>query len=240
MTSTLPTISDDKSKENGPINVRKSNLIWSEGETKVLFQKFRLWPTFVGTRDDPEKFGGTLGASVLPVHLWPEQAKVLQDQQIKDKNNGNNSNSSDNERKKKRKRNDDEDEQEIDNSESETSIKDDISGGLRKKSKSSSSGVFSVVSSTLSWAWEYIKFPFSSSSSSSLNSSNVSLSESLSRSSSSSSSSIVPDHPLTNAELQQLVFEDLQKRGYFIGPGDVYGGDYNIYKVSYSLYMFTF
>lgn len=29
---------------------------------------------------------------------------------------------------------------------------------------------------------------------------------------------------------RQVVYEDLRNRGYFVGPGDVYGGDYCIYK----------
>ena len=30
--------------------------------------------------------------------------------------------------------------------------------------------------------------------------------------------------------MQLKVFSACQARGYFIGPGDVYGGDYNIYR----------
>ena len=32
------------------------------------------------------------------------------------------------------------------------------------------------------------------------------------------------------SELKFLIFSDLNSRKYFVGPGDVYGGDYNIYK----------
>ena len=35
---------------------------------------------------------------------------------------------------------------------------------------------------------------------------------------------------LSHEEQRYLVFKDLHEKGFFIGPADVYGGDYNIYK----------
>ena len=35
---------------------------------------------------------------------------------------------------------------------------------------------------------------------------------------------------LNHEEQRYIVFKDLQDRGWFIGPADVYGGDYNIYQ----------
>jgi len=42
---------------------------------------------------------------------------------------------------------------------------------------------------------------------------------------------LLPSAPLISHEEQRYaVFKDLQMKGFFIGPADVYGGDYNIYK----------
>ena len=42
---------------------------------------------------------------------------------------------------------------------------------------------------------------------------------------------LLPKQPLLSHEEQRCaVFKDLQDKGFFIGPADVYGGDYNIYQ----------
>ena len=41
---------------------------------------------------------------------------------------------------------------------------------------------------------------------------------------------MVPRKRLSNAEAQVAIFSSRQDMGYFIGPGHVYGGDYNIYR----------
>ena len=35
---------------------------------------------------------------------------------------------------------------------------------------------------------------------------------------------------ISSLNIRQSVFSSLQNKGYFVGPGDVYGGDYTIYK----------
>ena len=87
----------------------------------------------------------------------------------------------------------------------------------------------------LSLAWTVLKYPFTYTSSSSIpaiddeeshkNNKKKEEEEEEEEEDDGSSSS------LTAAEMQRLVFRDLHRRGYFVGPGDVYGGDYNIYKV---------
>ena len=41
---------------------------------------------------------------------------------------------------------------------------------------------------------------------------------------------VVPLKRMTNADVQSCIFAKCQDLGYFIGPGHVYGGDYNIYR----------
>ena len=50
-------------------------LLWIEAETKYMFQKYRLWPSFIGAKVNDEK----LTKGVLPVVIWNEQKKFLQD-----------------------------------------------------------------------------------------------------------------------------------------------------------------
>ena len=38
------------------------------------------------------------------------------------------------------------------------------------------------------------------------------------------------EYKLSNSQYQLTIFKECVKLGYFIGPGDVYGGDYNIYR----------
>lgn len=52
--------------------VDKDNLVWTVAETKDMFQKHRLWPSFVGTNFDQER---RASKGRLPVMIWPEQRR---------------------------------------------------------------------------------------------------------------------------------------------------------------------
>ena len=76
------------------------------------------------------------------------------------------------------------------------------------------SAVRSTVAKTLTWIFQ--KLPFSGSA--------------LVLGSYEESKYESSERQLKVSDMKYLIFSDLNRRKYFVGPGDVYGGDYNIYK----------
>lgn len=220
-------------------SVTDAKLLWRDSESKICFQTYRLWPTFIGYRTNDRSAG------VLPMMLWPEQtqllvengAPILQDgKSVEESDNtnisSNMSNKSGGKDQSIRKRNRDDMEKsegdsmtlshgreahgnELENEEENTST------ATKKRKIASSSSLLRSASDAIanvfkkSWSW----MRESMISSSAIFGSIVSTQSHPSQAST-----------MTSLEMKTTIFRDLQKRHYFVGPADVYGGDYNIYK----------
>jgi hypothetical protein len=71
-THILDEVSTLTSKFEQMSAVDKDNLVWTVAETKDMFQKHRLWPSFIGTNFDQER---RASKGRLPVMIWPEQRR---------------------------------------------------------------------------------------------------------------------------------------------------------------------
>ena len=170
-------------------------LLWVEAETKVMFQKYRLWPSFIGAKVNDEK----VNKGVLPVVLWKEQKKYLESQNaLKDNHiilpSINDINT------RKRKHDDINDDDDNDNDNDEDSVQP------IKKVKNNADFVNGVVVGLMQpFQWitsigKYFLKPQKD------------------------------DDKKKDAVTATTIWQDLHNMDYFVGPGDVYGGDYSIYR----------
>jgi tRNA splicing endonuclease len=168
-------------------------MLWVEAETKVMFQKYRLWPSFIGAKVNDEK----LTKGVLPVVLWKEQKKYLQNQNALKDNHiilpGITDTNS-----RKRKHDDINDDENADNDE-------DTVQPVKKTKNNSDSFVNGVV---------------------------VGLMQPFQWISSMSQYFLKPQKvdDKKDSVTATTIWQDLHNMDYFVGPGDVYGGDYSIYR----------
>ncbi len=58
-----------------------TNFLWTEDEAREMFQDHRMWPAFIGARQEDLK-KESVGA--LPVLIWTEQQKYLEKKNKKD------------------------------------------------------------------------------------------------------------------------------------------------------------
>ena len=165
-----------------------------------MFRENRLWPTFVGAKIQGDK---ETERGALPVLLWPEQRSYLDEC---DGINGNNNTTvikQSNDRKRKRENN-----IEMNNEESSSS------------SSSSSSIVQGYVnpSKKIKKASDYVNIFYTF------------FKNVINNITFGTFNKLFTKKLLNHEEQRYIVFKDLQDRGWFIGPADVYGGDYNIYQ----------
>jgi len=217
-----------------------------------MFRENRFWPCFVGAKIQGDK---ETERGALPVLLWPEQKKYLDendgiadsdsslstktvDVNLIESNTNNNSSSSSSSSSNS-------------NSNNRKRKVEEISSEQKKQSSSSSSSSLTV--STISpvrgyqnppskrlkktFYGKYILNPIQSTYTRLMNTSQRifhNLQQSINILTFGLSNKLIKStllkKVLNHEEQRYLVFKDLQDRGWFVGPADVYGGDYNIYK----------
>ena len=224
-------------------------LIWTVAETKEMFQKYRLWPSFVGLSIDQEKKGSK---GKLPVMLWEEQHRYLAEMGRKgvvvttcsSSSCADSSTTTTPSRKRKL------------GEMEESSVESADGEGLPPQSKKPRTSLFTILHDGIrelahrasvaffgAAQWVYnigstvtaVRFtnPIASSSSSLGNSrmskkdNNQSGNAAVAGTRKSVSSK---RKKFRDGDVQMTVFRALQDSKYFIGPGDVYGGDYTIYR----------
>ena len=225
---------EDRKSDDG-----RDRLIWTVAETKEMFQKYRLWPSFVGLSIDQEKKGSK---GKLPVMLWEEQHRYLAEMGRKGvvtTTCSSTSSSSSSTRKRKL------DEIEESNGENEdgenlppqskkprTSVFSIVHDGIRELAHRASVAFFGAahwvynMGSTVRAAC-LTNFIASSSSNSSLGNGRMIGNAAVAGTRKAVNSK---RKKFRDGDVQMTVFRALQDRKYFIGPGDVYGGDYTIYR----------
>ena len=69
-----------------PPNPNEPTLLWKMSQTRAMFKEHKLWPSFIGARNESAAFcyaptsKDKVGAvGLLPVLLWPEQEKFLKE-----------------------------------------------------------------------------------------------------------------------------------------------------------------
>ena len=173
------------------------SLLWVEAETKVMFQKYRLWPSFIGAKVNDEK----LTKGVLPVVLWKEQKNYLQNQNALRNDHIIIPGINDNTRKRKH---DDIDTSNDGDDSNNDNNNDDIIQPIKKTRNSESSFVNGVVVGLMQ-PFQWI----------------TSIGQYFSK---------TPKDNKKEAVTTSTIWQDLHNMDYFVGPGDVYGGDYSIYR----------
>lgn len=198
-------------------SVEDTTLLWSMAEMKDLFVAQRMWPSFVGAKETTQssynahvKATNIVDDYKLPVLLWPEQKRYL-DKKLGGNYGVDKPNQSQGKEAVKRS------EQKNDGSNSKSEGKkkrkrsdeedqedkkesNDKVGEPNNKKARREGGFLAGLASFFGNAFSSV------------------------------AKLMVPRKPLSNAEAQVAIFSSCQDMGYFIGPGHVYGGDYNIYR----------
>ena len=197
------------------------DMIWVYNDVKPFFKVHKLWPSFIGTRlSREEELNGA-----LPVLIWNEQKKYLEyTNSIKEGS----SNIAATIKTKKRKR-EDEDSDDNDN------------GNSRRSRSRTFLSLFTFMETHIGRFINSIKSVFFSSPTQMQihNEQNIAPSltvealDTLDTLESPPPPNITESyddkHKRNKLSLPDLVFQDLNRKGYFVGPGDVYGADYSIY-----------
>jgi len=224
-----------------PPNPMEPTLVWKMSQTRVMFKEYKLWPSFIGARNESAAFSyaptskdkvGAVG--LLPVLLWPEQEALLKasgfdinveesDSTAESSSSSSAANAEDTVLGKKRRIDEVESDAEAETEAAAeaaagTSIPTSSSSNINSSNSSNSGdskqrsfkrsraeeGDRSLVGKVGSFLWRMLTAPLS----------------------------LLPGKKrvLTNPDMQQAVFNECVKMGYFVGPGDIYGGDYNIYR----------
>jgi hypothetical protein len=187
-----------------------SSLIWSQDRTRSMFVTERCWPSFVGAKRDipfhANKKDQKANNGLLPVLLWREQEQYLASRQPAEESSA----------RRKRKL------EEVEQGDDEPEGKEEEQQQQQQPAKKSRAG-FSLAS-----VWSFIhKFAVTTS---------AALTELMRLVSAPAYSPewdprrFTAQCRLPKEEYQLRVFGACQEKGYFVGPGDVYGGDYNIYR----------
>ena len=219
-------------RETSFVSSGAESLVWTEMESKEMFQRHRLWVTYIGTALDPDK----QHKGVPPVYLWPEQKRLLRDgkgnsqqQEGENVNDVNLVSDIDNGLSKKRKYDDVETDitnkinkiNEINGDNNDTPGNDnDNEATTRKRPRMSWFGdtlnmlqqhFFNTIGKVYNWFQQSL---FGSYATTSYKIEEIKKN----------------DAYMSTEDVNFSIFIDLRSRGYFVGPGDVYGGDFNIYK----------
>lgn len=216
-------------RETSFVNSGAESLVWTEFEAKEMFQRHRLWVTYIGTALDPDK----QHKGVPPVYLWPEQKRLLDQCKVDSQQHEVDNVSKidlvteiDDGQPKKRKHEEIETNlPELDESSSNsnhiTDNDDDFEISKKKRARTSwfgdtlsilQQGFFNTIGRVYNWFQQSLFGSFTTKSSNN----NQALKEN--------------DVYMSTEDVNFSIFTDLRSRGYFVGPGDVYGGDFNIYK----------
>ena len=194
-----------------PGSLQDTTLIWRMEAMRDLFKVQRMWPSFVGAKD-VQKSGFLPGKSnsksnedhLLPVLLWPEQKRYLALKGMHDY--GTEAFVKSHLAQTSNKSNSGSNKERNSKSkgkrkrEDDTEEKDESEQDNAPLAKKARSEGFL---SNMASFFSFAFAPFTT----------------LSR-----------RRKITNADAQLTIFSDCHERGYFIGPGHVYGGDFNIYK----------
>lgn len=188
-------------------------LVWDNERIKGLFQKHRVYPTFIGVKNSLDKH--TRG--ITPVLLWPEQVHSLQftvegaqysQPNSSNKNKGKKSSDDDKNKGKKRKRED--------SPAAPPSTPVIKETPAPKRSRTTSSFFFDLLS-TFTFGLIPRSLPAPPS---------IALRDN-------KTVRLVPINPkdvTPPPDIHSVVYLDLVKQGYLVGPGQLYGGDYNVYE----------
>ena len=216
-------------RETSFVSSGAESLVWTEMEAKEMFQRHRLWVTYIGTALDPDK----QHKGVPPVYLWPEQKRLLgewkgnrQQQEGENVNDVTLISDIDNGLSKKRKHDEMEADvtdkiDEINSNNNDTTDNDNDNEVItRKRARVSWFGntlnmlqqsFFNTIGKVYNWFQQ-------------------SLFGSYTNTSNKIEENKENDVYMSTEDVNFSIFSDLRSRGYFVGPGDVYGGDFNIYK----------
>eukprot|EP00605_Chrysophyceae_sp_TOSAG23-4_P000887 GSChrysophyteH1.ASY1.ANO1.978.1 assembled CDS len=198
-------------------NPGEPTLIWKMSQTREMFKRHRLWPSFVGAKVDTNSSHQQHGSSkaalgLLPVVIWTEQEAYLKENGYDMTKSEGISISDINKSTGKRKR-DEGDEASTgaalssDVSKAEVAkINDTFDELPYKKVRTNDTSSGGLVSAAGALIWSFFTTPIKY------------------------FGDMLPKKKLTAAEVQLSIFRECNRLGYFIGPGDVYGGDYNIYR----------
>jgi hypothetical protein len=206
------------------------SLVWRVAETKAMFQKYRLWPSFVGLCLDQDK---KARKGKLPVCLWDEQRRYLCELGAREglppsssaalraavtESTSSSSSRSTGKKRKLGERDDGDD----DGSSTAPGSEGEDGPPLLKRPRTTLlgqvvDGLQSLWTSAVSWASTWlggaaIKAPADAAAAAA------------------AAAAAGSRKKRRDGDVQMAVFRELQQRQYFVGPGDVYGGDYTIYR----------
>lgn len=206
-----------------PPNPNEPTLVWKMSQSREMFKTYRLWPSFVGARVESAVHGpagapNKASIGLLPVVVWPEQEAYLRQQGVDITTSkgldtiaeGGSSSSAG----KKRKRDasaDDEDNDDGDNNnndkkkngdEEAEKTKDESAPAKRTRTVEKTPGMLARVGG---FFWNALTAPLRA-------------------------TGLIAPKKFSNKDMQEVIFKACADLDYFIGPGDVYGGDYNIYR----------
>lgn len=193
-----------------PPNPSEPTLLWKMSQTRDMFREYRLWPSFVGAKNDiaytytPPGSSGPRGAAMglLPVLIWPEQEQYLKENgfdlyisptAINSTVDGVGKSEQESNAKKRK----------LDTDSVDTSIVQLDQSRVIKRPRTDDNDNKGVVNKISGFIWSVLTAPLL----------------------------LFPkQQTMSNSDYQYAIFRECAKRGYFVGPGDVYGGDYNIYR----------
>ena len=199
--------------------VEDATLLWRMSQMQDLFVTHRMWPSFVGAKDvkkiaytDHGKSQNISEDYKLPVLLWPEQKRYLAGKGYA--NYGDEKAPSQGQQNSGANEIDDisvigngatkkrkrNEEESVDDDEILPSSGGKAGGEGVPLKKARTVGFFEGLVGYFSGAFSRVK------------------------------RLVTPHRRMTNADMQSAIFAKCQNLGYFIGPGHVYGGDYNIYR----------
>lgn len=203
--------------EKRDLKVEDATLLWKMSQMQDLFVAQRMWPSFVGAKDTTQSSYTDRGKSQsvedeyqLPVLLWPEQKRYLADKGLP--NYGEQTSPSEGQQSEISKKKDGEVARKRSGQKKRKREKEDGEGNDEANKSSSgedkeapikkprTGGILAGLTGFVSNAFSRVK------------------------------RLVVPLKRMTNADVQSCIFAKCQDLGYFIGPGHVYGGDYNIYR----------
>lgn len=201
-------------------SVEDTTLLWTMAEMKDLFVAQRMWPSFVGAKDTTQSSYTSHGKALniedeykLPVLLWPEQKRYLDNKSggnygvEKLKQSTEKEITTEGEKivggsASKSEGNGKKKRKRGEDAEEDKKEEsaDIISAPQSKKARKGGGGIFAGLAGFFGDAITSV------------------------------ARLVFPKKRLTNSEAQLAIFSSCQNMGYFIGPGHVYGGDYNIYR----------
>ena len=192
-------------------------LVWGSSVLREMFQRYRLWPSFIGHQMD----FNTEAAGLLPVYLWPEQLLYFRDMLMRGRVQSGGLINVENQR-------DTDKSQDIITDANEFAQETEQTGNKRKFEGNSTAAEKRIKSNTD----ERFEGPETDASTG-----DVSLFQRKGGFLSSVLKHIYDSYDKGSQRTEQtrqreIIFSSCQRRNYFVGPADVYGGDYSLYRGS--------